>query len=160
MSTDNASFVKRPLQSYADSSSDSRSIRDFLTSRASSERQASPATSFGGTDNPEYPEPNSTAESAASDEGGEASVSVVPHSKMKGFVLFAVDGAKRLQSGRLRLSHVNVGIHADDDSFFRQMAVQYKLLRGFFRWHFSIWKFQACKFVMVCQSPLKRIRLI
>ena len=94
--------------------------------------------------------------SSEADSEGEKSISIVPRSRMKGFVLFAVYGGRRLLGGRLRLAQIDVRKYPDDDKFFTEVAVQYKNLRGFFRWHFSIWKFHTCIFSMVsglCKPP-------
>lgn len=89
---------------------------------------------------------------------GELAVSIVPQSRMKGFVLFAVYGGQRLRPGRLGLAQIDIRRYSDDDSFFTEMAVQYKRLRGFFRWHFSIYKFHACSFnrVRLPRTDLKK----
>jgi hypothetical protein len=79
---------------------------------------------------------------------------------MEGFILFAVYGAPRLQSGRLRLAQIDIKKHAHDDSFFDEMAVQFKRLRGLFRWYLSIWIFQACTFSMVRFLTIKEYRYV
>lgn len=90
-------------------------------------------------------------------------VEIVPLSKLTGFVLFGVHGSKRLQNAFLRLAQIDIAVHKDDDSFFDEMTVQYRKLRGFLRRIFSIWVFQTCEFIMVWPSfmgvanELKRI---
>lgn len=76
-------------------------------------------------------------------------IDIVPESNLTGFVLFGVHGSKRLQNASLRLAQIDVALYKDDDSFFDEMAVQYKKLRGFLRWIFSIWVFHTCEFIMV-----------
>ena len=80
---------------------------------------------------------------------GETTLDIIRPSRMEGFVLFAVHGAPRLQSGRLRLAHIDIREHPDDDRFFDVMAAKFKQLRGVFRSYFSIWTFHACIFSMV-----------
>ena len=75
-------------------------------------------------------------------------IEIMPSSKMTGFVLFGVHGSKRLQSAYLRLAQIDVA-GKDDDSFFDEMIVQYKKLRGFLRRNFSIWIFHTCDFIRV-----------
>lgn len=77
-------------------------------------------------------------------------VNIVPPSKLKGYVLFGVQGSKRLQSSKTRLTQIDLNVCKDDDSFFDEMKVQYKELRGYLRWLFSIWVFYTCEFIMVC----------
>jgi hypothetical protein len=69
---------------------------------------------------------------------------------LKGFVIFAVQGAKRLQTTRTRLAQIDIGLHHDDDNFFNGMKVQYQILRGSLRRVLSIWTFMTCEFVEVC----------
>lgn len=70
--------------------------------------------------------------------------------RLKGFVIFAVQGAKRLQDVRTRLAQIDVELHNDDDSFFKEMKIQYQTLRGSLRRLFSVWTFMTCEFVEVC----------
>lgn len=76
-------------------------------------------------------------------------VDIVPASGLRGFVLFGVSGSRRLQSARLRLAQIDVEEFKDDDAFFEEMVIQYKKLRGYFRWILSIWQFHTCELVMV-----------
>ena len=76
-------------------------------------------------------------------------IDIVPPSNLNGFVLFGVHGSKRLQSACLRIAQIDVSVYKDDDSFFNEMTVQYKKLRGFLRLVFSIWVFHTCEFIMV-----------
>ena len=74
---------------------------------------------------------------------------IVGCNRMKGFVLFAVEGAKRLRGARLRLVQIDIEIYKDDDIFFGELRVQYRKLRGFIRQALSIWTFMTCEFVEV-----------
>lgn len=94
------------------------------------------------------------SEGGASNAGNSVAVDIVPPSKMKGYVLFGVQGSRRLQSARTRLTHIDVEVFKDDDSFFDEMNVQYKTLRGYFRWMLSIWIFHTCEFIMVWSTNL------
>ena len=82
--------------------------------------------------------------------GAGFALNIVEQNQMKGFVLFAVQGAKRLHSTRTRLAQIDVEIHKDDDSFFDELRIQYDKLRGLLRRIFSIWTFMTCEFVEVC----------
>ena len=105
----------------------------------SSNEKPSPATSESGS----FDQPNDDAGSRRN------TVEIIPSSNTTGFVLFGVYGSKRLQSASLRLAQINVAVYSDDDSFFDEMAVQYRKLRGFLRRIFSIWVFHTCEFIMV-----------
>ncbi|KAK3171634.1 hypothetical protein OEA41_003718 [Lepraria neglecta] len=89
-----------------------------------------------------------TPDKGARPPGRSVAVDIVRPSTLRGFILFGVLGAKRLRNARLRLAQIDVAIFIDDDSFFDEMMVQYKKLRGYMRWIFSIWQFRTCEFVM------------
>ncbi len=74
---------------------------------------------------------------------------IIGPNQLKGFVIFAVQGAARLQDVRTRLAQIDVELHNDDDSFFNEMKTQYQILRGPFRRVLSIWTFMTCEFVEV-----------
>lgn len=80
---------------------------------------------------------------------GGTAVNINPSSRINGFVLFGVKGSRRLRSARTRLAQIDTRIHKDDDSFFDEMAVQFKKLRGGVRYLFSIWAFGSCETVVV-----------
>ena len=82
--------------------------------------------------------------------GTGVALDIIGPNRLKGFVIFAVQGAKRLQDVRTRLAQIDVELHRDDDSFFNEMKVQYQILRGSLRRVFSIWTFMTCEFVEVC----------
>ena len=79
----------------------------------------------------------------------ELTLDMIPPSHLKGFVLFGVHGSKRLRRGKIRMAQIDVDIHKDDDSFFDEMILQYKNLRGYMRRIFSIWCFRTCELVKV-----------
>ncbi len=123
------------------------SERDSSTSTSasrSSRSNSSPATSESGTSD----QPNEESGSGKGTDSGTA-VDIVPPSNLTGFVIFGVHGSKRLQSACLRLAQIDVVVYNDDDSFFDEMALQYKKLRGFLRRVFSVWVFHTCEFMMV-----------
>lgn len=80
---------------------------------------------------------------------GCTAVNINPSSRINGFVLFGVKGSRRLRPARTRLAQIDTRIYKDDDSFFDEMAVQFKKLRGGFRYLFSIWAFGSCQTVVV-----------
>ena len=81
--------------------------------------------------------------------GDNATVEINASGLLRGFVLFGVKGAKRLRGGRTRLAQIDIQTCRDDDSFFDEMAVQFKKLRGCMRYLFSIWTFGSCDTVVV-----------
>ena len=87
--------------------------------------------------------------------GENVKVDIIPQNKMRGYVLFGVQGSRRLQSPRTQLTHIDVETCKDDDSFFDELRIQYKTLRGYTRWIFSIWVFRTCEFIMVCSKSDK-----
>ena len=111
---------------------------------------SSPVTSEGDSSDPPDDESGSRKHHGASDTS--TAVEIVPLNSMTGFVLFGVHGSKRLQNACLRLAQIDVAVYKDDDSFFDEMSVQYRKLRGFLRRVFSIWVFQTCEFIMVWHS--------
>ena len=121
------------------------------TSRSSgsgkSAGSSSPVTSDSDSSDP----PNEEADARKSNDrlGTNTAVEIVPPSNLAGFVLFGVHGSKRLQSACLRLAQIDISVYKDDDSFFNEMTVEYKKLRGFLRRALSIWVFHACEFIMV-----------
>ncbi|KAL6722351.1 hypothetical protein ACLMJK_001458 [Lecanora helva] len=130
-------------------SSSSSSDRPF--SGDSSASQASSATSDTGSSNgtEEEQEQNDNGKSSERDpnRGKDVVVDIEPPRQLKGFVLFGVLGARRLHAAKTRLAQIDVEAFSDDDSFFDELYVQYKRLRGFFRWTFSIWQFRTCEFI-------------
>lgn len=76
-------------------------------------------------------------------------VDIVPPSQMDGFVLFSADGAPYLQSSRLRLTQIDTKEFSHDDSFFDEMFLQCRKLRGYLRWYLSPWVFSHCIFSKV-----------
>ena len=119
----------------------------------SSVSQSSSATTDGETTDP--PRDNDSLDQDEEQGAGnnkpnkEVALNIVPPSQLKGFVLFGVHGSKRLRRGKTRMAQIDVETHTDDDSFFDELVVQYKALRGYMRWIFSIWCFRTCEFVMV-----------
>ena len=79
----------------------------------------------------------------------EVALNIVPKSHLKGLVLFGVHGSKRLRRGKIRMAQVDLEIHKDDDSFFDEITAQYRNLRGYMRWIFSIWCFRTCELIKV-----------
>ncbi len=124
-----------------------------ISGSRSSDGRSSPATSDTGCSSP----PSDNAE--CDDDGlseqekdhsdNVVAVNIVPPSKLIGYVLFGVEGSKRLRSSKTRLTQIDLNVCKDDDSFFDEMKVQYKELRGYLRWTFSIWVFHTCEFIMV-----------
>ena len=127
-------------------SSRDQSISGSSRSNSSVGRSSPDATESGSSVPPDE-DPDS--DMGKSPSGTDTAVNIVPPSLLTGFVLFGVQGSKRLQSACLRLAQINIEVHKDDDSFFDEMIVQYKRLRGHLRWMFSIWVFHTCDFVMV-----------
>ena len=129
-------------------------ITSTSTSRSSGSEvsvgNSSPATSEGGSSDQADDEAGSRKNHDAS--GTSTAVEIVPPSNLTGFVLFGVHGSKRLQNACVRLAQIDVAVYKDDDSFFDEMTVQYRKLRGLLRRVFSIWVFQTCEFIMVWPS--------
>ena len=131
------------------------SERQFSTSTSTSRSSesevsvgdSSPATSEG--DSSDQPDDEAGAHKDDDASATSTAVEIVPLSNLTGFVLFGVRGSKRLQSVCLRLAQIDVAVYKDDDSFFDEMTVQYRKLRGFLRRVFSVWVFQTCEFIMV-----------
>jgi hypothetical protein len=61
------------------------------------------------------------------------------------FVLFGVKGTRRT----LELAQINTKKYTSDKSFFEDMRKEYRYLRGYLRYWFSIWQFSHCDFVKV-----------
>lgn len=61
------------------------------------------------------------------------------------FVLFGVKGTRRT----LELAQINARKYLNDNAFFGDMRKQYRELRGFARYWFSIWRLSHCDFVKV-----------
>ena len=147
------------------SSSVSSSDSDRRYHRRSSTSHASSATSETGSlnesDEDQGQGGNKKPEKRGIDDGKDVVLDIIPLSKQKGFVLFGVQGAKRLQPARIRLSQIDVENCKDDDGFFDELAVEFRKLRGFFRWALSIWQFRTCDFIVVRpnQSIIPRISL-
>jgi len=139
------------------SSASQLSISSQVSRSQSSDSRSSPSTTDTGFSSP----PSDNAEgddNGSSEQEHDASddvvtVDIVPPSKLNGYILFGLQGSKRLHSSKTRLAQIDVNVCKDDDSFFDEMKVQFQLLRGHIRWIFSIWIFQACEFVMVCSMP-------
>ena len=137
---------KKPkLRSERNSSISTRTSRSSRPE--TSAENSSSATSEKGSSDQTDDEAGSGSETNPS--GAGTAVDIVPPSRLTGFVLFGVHGSKRLQSACLRLAQIDVAVYKDDDSFFDEMTVQYKRLRGFIRRVFSIWVFHTCEFIMV-----------
>ena len=69
--------------------------------------------------------------------------------RLKGVILFAARGAQRLRAARIRLAQINSEVYTDDDSFFDEVVVQFRRLRGWMRYLFSIYTFESCQLVVV-----------
>ena len=136
----------------------SPSERHFSTSTSTSQSSesevsagnSSPATSEG--DSSDQPDDEAGSRKKNDALATSTAVEIVPLSNLSGFVLFGVHGSKHLQNACLRLAQIDVAVYKDDDSFFDEMTVQYRKLRGFLRRVFSIWVFQTCEFIMVWPS--------
>jgi len=137
-----------PSDSDRNSSSDS----GRYSSGTSQSSQGSPVTSDS-----EASDPPDDAESDNNRKRGEpapnenkcVAIDIDPPSKLKGFVLFGVQGSKRLQPARTRLAQIDIEVYKDDNTFFDEMAVQYTTLRGLIRGLFSIWGFRSCELISV-----------
>ena len=130
-------------------SSDSRQT----SSSRSSDGRTSPATSDDGSSSAPHDSIGSgngdrlENEVRPPDHG--VALTMVPESKIKGYILFGVQGSCRLHSARTRLAQIDVAEHKHDDSFFDELRLQYRKLRGECRWIFSIWGFGSCEFTKV-----------
>lgn len=135
----------------SDSGSSSDSTQDYH--REPSPSQSSSVTSGSGLSDQPDEDPDSDDGRKSFEKGlktnKSVAVDIIPPSKMKGYVLFGVQGSKRLRSAKTRLAQIDVEVYKDDDSFFDELVVQYKKLRGYFRWIFSIWAFRTCELIMV-----------
>lgn len=76
-----------------------------------------------------------------------AQISINMPQKNEAFVLFGVKGTRRT----LELAQINARKYVNDSAFFWDMRKQYRELRGFLRYWFSIWRFSHCDFVKVHQ---------
>ncbi len=148
-----------PSDSDRNSSSDS----GRCSSGSSQSSQGSPVTS----DNESSEQQDEDAESNNDRKRGEptpnenkcVAIDIDPPSKLKGFVLFGVQGSKRLQPARTRLAQIDIEVYKDDNTFFDEMAVQYTKLRGLIRGLFSIWGFRSCELISV-SPPRTHYRLL
>lgn len=108
----------------------------------SSDGRSSPATSDTGCSSPPSDNADGDDDGLSEQEkdpsGDIVAVEIVPPSKLNGYVLFGVQGSKRLRSSKTRLTQIDLHVCKDDDTFFDEMKVQYKELRGYLRWIFSI----------------------
>lgn len=138
---------RQKTTSLPESPSSTSTSTNQRSGSVSSNEKPSPATSESGS----FDQPDDEAGTRRNTDpsGTSTTVEIIPSSNMTGFVLFGVYGSKRLQSAGLRLAQINVAVYRDDDSFFDEMTVQYRKLRGFFRRIFSIWLFHTCEFIMV-----------
>ena len=66
------------------------------------------------------------------------------------YVLFGVKGTRRT----LDLAQINASKYTNDCALFGVMRRQYRELRGFLRYWFSIWRFSHCDFVKVHIQPV------
>lgn len=98
---------------------------------------------------------NESSKQGKSPSGNGVAVNIVPPGRLDGYILFGVEGSKRLQSSQTRLAQIDVTVCEDDDSFFDEMKIQYKRLRGYLRWVFSIWVFHRCEFIMVISNVFR-----
>ena len=64
------------------------------------------------------------------------------------FVLLGVQGTRRT----LDLAQIDVNNHSDDGVFFSVLREKHKILRGFWRYWFSVWQLNHCDFVKVRQQ--------
>ena len=140
-------IVLADAESTGSSSSGRRSRGQSSISGSSS------ATSDGGSsDEPDEDRDRDHCQEAGADPSGcgkEVVLDIVASSQMQGFVLFGVEGAKRLQPTRTRVTQMDIEKLKDDDNFFSELVTQYRNLRGFFRRVFSIWSFRTCKLIVV-----------
>lgn len=63
------------------------------------------------------------------------------------FVLFGVKGTRRT----LELAQIDTYNYASDGEFFGGLKKEYRGLRGYLRYWFSVWQLSHCDFVKVCQ---------
>jgi hypothetical protein len=61
------------------------------------------------------------------------------------YVLFAVQGARHT----LELAQIHISSNTDDGTFFGELKLKYRELRGFWRYWLSIWQMRYCDFVKV-----------
>lgn len=137
---------------HTESGDNSRREGDEVTQMQSSGSYLSPATS-DSSNQATYPADLRENQGSGEDAGppqASFSLDVFGPSGLKGYILFGVYGSKRLRSPRTHLAQIDVAKCKNDDGFFDEMRVQYKALRGSFRWLFSIWQFDTCEFVAVC----------
>ena len=150
----NAEAPLEPLPTtLANTNSGSSTSSSERSSSQTSHDRSSSATSKSSLSDRPYDEQDSDDHSTSGQDLRQPDksvvVDIVPPSILKGYVLFGVLGSKRLQSARLRLAQIDVEVFKDDDSFFDEMTVQYRKLRGYVRWILSMWQFHTCEFVMV-----------
>lgn len=72
-------------------------------------------------------------------------ISIIMPKINEAYVLFGVKGTRRT----LELAQINARKHTNDNAFFWDMRKQYRELRGFLRYWFSIWRLSHCDFVKV-----------
>lgn len=132
----------RDSSSSSSSASTSGSSEEERSSLPTSDDSSSSISNSDAGSDEEVPTSN-----RAQPPGSEVTVDIHPPSRLEGYVLFGVQGSKRLQPAKTRLTQIDVGLCQDDDRFFDEMAVRYINLRGYLRWIFSIWAFRSCEFI-------------
>ena len=64
------------------------------------------------------------------------------------FIMFGVKGPRRT----LELAQIGTEEQSDDHTLFTELRNKYKILRGFWRYWFSVWRLNHCDFVKVSKA--------
>ena len=88
-------------------------------------------------------QPNLTETTLNVSQGSQSAIQL-PQSKQL-FVLFTVKGARRTPE----VAQINAQDYSDDGRFFVKPRSEYKSLRGYLRYWFSIWTLSHCDFIKV-----------
>ncbi len=149
-----ASFAPSPKQ-HAGAENTSSTASSSSADSPHSANQSTPETSDDGADSGDGTDSQDDLGSnggGAGSPGKDVTLDIIPPSTLTGYVLFAVQGSRRLQKARTRLAQINIEDFNSDDKFFDEMRLQFRRLRGSIRSIFSLWKFYTCEFVIVSPS--------
>ena len=136
-----------------DSTTDSTSDSQQMSSSQSSDGRSTQATSDDGNSNMSNTNAESfndrLSENETTQPSKDAVIDIDGSKNMKGFVLFTVRGSRGLCKARTRLEQIHVEDHGDDHSFFMELRQQYRHLRGGCLRILSIWNLGGYEFMKV-----------
>ena len=125
-----ASFALSPSQHTRSGDASSTTSSSNAESQSFTD-QSTPNTSDDGKDLGDDTEPREDlgSDGGARPPGKGVTLDIVAPSRLRGYVLFAVQGSRRLQKARTRLAQIGVEVFNSDDKFFDEMGIQFRFLR-------------------------------